>query len=61
MSAGDLTSRYARQSQQNIYEKSRDRIGYNDQYQSKTTNSFLDKYRPKTAIYYSALQDINNR
>lgn len=59
MSAVDLTSPYAREY---IHGKSRDRFGYDDQYQSKTTESFLDKYRPKkTAIYYSALQDLKNR
>jgi hypothetical protein len=39
--------------------KSTDRFGYNDQYQTKT--SFLDKYRTKTDSYYSPSKDINNR
>jgi hypothetical protein len=72
MSAVHRTSRYtpniyreksAKQNPQNSDQweprKSVDRIGYYNQYRSKT--SFLDKYRPKTASYYSASKDINNR
>lgn len=59
MSAFSQNSRYTRQYQPNVNGKSQDLIGYNNQYQSKT--SFLDKYRPKTATYYSASRDINNR
>jgi hypothetical protein len=46
MSTIDLTSRYA---SEYIDGKSRDRFGYDY------------KYRPKTGIIYSALQDLNNR
>ncbi len=59
MSAAGQTSRYAKRYQQNTSRKSQDRLGYNDKYPTKT--SFLDKYRPKTALYYSASKDINNR
>jgi hypothetical protein len=72
MSAVGQTSQYtpnayqersANQNQQYTTEwdpkKSPDPYGYDEKYQSKT--SFLDKYRPKTASYYSASKDINNR
>jgi hypothetical protein len=59
MSTVGQNSRYAKRYQPNTNGKSQDRIGYNGQYQSKT--SFLDKYRSKPASYYSAYKDINNR
>ena len=57
MSAVNSTKRYSQGYPTNFH----DRIGYNNRYRSTTSSSFLDKYRPKTATYYSALQDINPR
>ena len=59
MPATNSTSVYTRQYQEDTSRKSQDRFGYNGQYRPKT--SFLDKYRPKTACYYSALRDLNSR
>ncbi len=59
MSAFSQNSLYTKPYQQTRNGKSQDRFGYYDQYPSKT--SFLDKYRPKTASYYSASKDINTR
>jgi hypothetical protein len=60
MSTVSQNSRYTKRYQQNMNGKSQDRISYNDRYRSES--SFLDKYRrPKTASYYSATRDINNR
>ncbi len=58
MSAVGQTSQYQQNTNEWDAKRSPDPMGYNPQYQSRT--SFLDKYRPKTASYSSS-KDINNR